>query len=103
MFVRFRGVTTFRSNLARDPLILYCIAIKVDTLNKGLSSDRRPVLDLLAVEGWRALLGIIDGQVWNMERVLDHTYSIFLSPYLFGTLVTHKHSETHREQPFRSS
>lgn len=36
---------------------------QVDSLRKGLSSDRRPVLDLLAVEGWRALLGLLDGQV----------------------------------------
>ncbi|CAM9684429.1 unnamed protein product [Pylaiella littoralis] len=36
---------------------------EVDSLRKGLSSDRRPVLDLLAVEGWRALLGLLDGQL----------------------------------------
>ncbi|CAM9493888.1 unnamed protein product, partial [Scytosiphon promiscuus] len=36
---------------------------QVDTLRKGVSTDRRPVLDLLAVEGWRALLGLLDGQL----------------------------------------
>eukprot|EP00752_Nemacystus_decipiens_P012161 g10780.t1 len=36
---------------------------EVDSLRKGLSSDRRPVLNLLAVEGWRALLGLLDGQL----------------------------------------
>ncbi|CBJ28092.1 conserved unknown protein [Ectocarpus siliculosus] len=36
---------------------------EVDSLRKGLSSDRRPVLDLLAVEAWRALLGLLDGQL----------------------------------------
>lgn len=36
---------------------------QVDSLRKGVSSDKRPVLDLLAVEGWRALLGLLDGQV----------------------------------------
>ncbi|CAM9634431.1 unnamed protein product, partial [Sphacelaria rigidula] len=40
---------------------------EVDSLRKGLSSDRRPVLDLLAVEGWRALLGILDGQLMAFD------------------------------------
>lgn len=39
------------------------LAFQVDSLRKGLSSDKRPVLDLLAVEGWRALLGLLDGEV----------------------------------------
>lgn len=55
----------------------------MDILRKGLSSDRRPVLDLLAVEGWRALLGLLDGQVsyrrqnlLNMLNILNNTICI---------------------------
>lgn len=51
----------------REPARVLVVIQQVDSLRKGLSSDRRPVLDLLAVEGWRALLGILDGQVsWDM-------------------------------------
>ena len=57
-----------------DPEAQFCanFSVQVDSLRKGLSSDRRPVLDLLAVEGWRALLGLLDGQVMFHTMVGTH-------------------------------
>lgn len=51
------------------------------------------MLDLLAVEGWRALLGLLDGQVGfqrqhllNILNVLEHTtYQVLEHTLLFST------------------
>lgn len=56
---------------------LFCLSsVQVDILRKGFSSDRRPVLDLLAVEGWRALLGLLDGQVSSKRKKLLNILNI---------------------------
>lgn len=60
-----------------------CGCCQVDSLRKGLSSDRRPVLDLLAVEGWRALLGILDGQVCASVIHSEILYSVRIILLLF--------------------